>query len=441
MGLFGANPLSTIATMRFPVWSLPAMNQRTSKYTVASAIAMLIWLLAGRVAYAEWGVVPSVELRALTEENPRLRPDTLVVTQENSSSAIFQGSLDLGTFTERGSLRFEPSFISYRYSDEADKDLESDDPYFNGSGEYRWEKLTAGFTTRYARERLRSAEIVSVEPDNDPDTVDPDFGDTGRLLFINEDRERYYVQPYVTVQVSERNSFRIDVTDYQTDFSGGDLSFRTGFSDTIVTASLIREVSERNSVSAIMSYDSFEANVNNNNYDTATIEGAFTRPLTELWTFTLAAGVFRSDFTVIDSLGRPDDGATTDYKARIGFRKRAERSRLNLDIARNVYPSGSSYNTIRREIRFYVDRDMTQRLIANFGILVQESKSLGDINSIDDRDYANVGIGFQWAIKPVLFLTAGAEYYAQEFTEDLLGERTNSTSIYVGIGYRGRSRR
>jgi hypothetical protein len=45
-----------------------------------------------------------------------------------------------------------------------------------------------------------------------------------------------------------------------------------------------------------MSVESFKTDQDLNNTDTVTIEGAFARPVTELWTFNFAAGVLRSEF-------------------------------------------------------------------------------------------------------------------------------------------------
>jgi hypothetical protein len=40
-----------------------------------------------------------------------------------------------------------------------------------------------------------------------------------------------------------------------------------------------------------------------------------------------------------------------------------------------------------------------------------------------------------------VFLGGGFEYRAQEFTEDLVNDKTNTRSIYISMGYRGLSRR
>jgi hypothetical protein len=279
-----------------------------------------------------------------------------------------------------------------------------------------------------------------VDQDNNPDTDDFDAGDTGRLAFINEDRERYRTSPYVSFRVSERNSVRLEATKYGYTYSGGDRSFRTGFDSTRFSLGINRNVDERNVVSALMAVESYQADGTQNSTDIARIEGAFTRPLTQLWTMNLAAGVLRSDFEFLTG-NQLEVSATTDYTMRLGFRKRAERSRMNIDFTRDVYPSGTGYSSVRRELRLYYDRVLTQRLNARFGVRMNETKALGDVAAEDNREYTRAEVGFEWALKPVLFLEGGYEYTAQDFTEDIIRQTTNSNAIYVGMSYRGLSRR
>jgi opacity protein-like surface antigen len=242
-------------------------------------------------------------------------------------------------------------------------------------------------------------------------------------------------------RVSERNSLRLDATKDHITYSGGNLPFRTGYNDTRASLGIDRNVDERNVVSAIMSAERYEADVNQNKTDTVTIEGAFTRPVTELWTLSLAAGVLRSDYTVLDNNQQLTNRATTDYTMRLGFRKRAERSRINLDFTRDIYPSTSGYSSLRREVLLYYDRDLRQRLRASFGIRVNKTEALGNVNVADNRDYDRMEIGFEWAISPVMFLDAGYSYTAQDFTEDIFRNKSDSNALYIGVAYRGKSKR
>jgi hypothetical protein len=391
-------------------------------------------------ARAAWEFVPDLGIGAETEENPRLNPESQITDTSTATSAILSAGADIASFDERSSLTLRPRIEVYRYADEENKDLESEDLYFDGRGEYRWRTVTAGFNASYAKERLLDSELLDVDFDNDPDTDDPDSADTGRLAFITEDRERTWLSPYVSFRVSDRNSLRFEVTQYSYSYSGGDRAFRSGFDDTRFSLGINRNVDARNTVSAIMSVETYEAEGTDNKTDTVTIEGAFTRPLTQLWTLNLAAGVLRSDYEYLTN-NQITDGATTDYTMRLGLRQRGERSRVNIDFTRYVYPSGSGFSSVRREFRVYHDRELTQRLDARFGVRLNETKSLGDVNVEDNREYIRAEVGLAWAWRPTLFLEGGYRYTSQDFTEDIIQQTPDSNSIFIGMNYRGLSRR
>lgn len=401
---------------------------------------MFASILSHAPARAEWEVVPELGLNAHSEENPRLNPDTLVTDTTAATSAILSATANIASIQQRGSFAFAPSVISYQYVDEKDSELESTDWFLNGSGEYRWQTVNAGFRADLSRERLLNSEVVTVDPDGNPDTDGPDAADSGRLAFISGQRERYWLNPYLGFTVSERNTVRLDIVEDHISFTEGDLAVRTGYDNTRFSLGIHRNVDDRNVVSATMSLESYQADQDLNKTDTVTIEGAFARPVTELWTFNFAAGVLRSEFEFLGTTQQLVARATTDYTMRVGLRKRSERSRINMDVTREVYPSTSGFSSIRREFIVYYDRDLRQRLNASFGIRLDDSQSLGDIDTRDDREYARAELDFRWAIKPVLFLDAGYAYTAQDFTEDLLQQKTSSNSVYIGISYRGLSK-
>jgi len=399
---------------------------------------LLMGILGPAPAHAAWDVVPDLAIAARTDKNQRLAQGGQA--EPSTTGATLDVGASIANFTERSFLAFEPRVTAYRYADSADSDLESEDLYIDGSGEYRWQTVTAGFSSYFSRERILSAELAQVDPDNDPDTEDPEDVDTGRLVFINEDRERVRLSPYLAFEVSERNTLRFQLTDSEVAYPGGNIAARTGYDYTQMSAGIYRTVDARNSLAAVVMVDNYEADINRNVTDTVTVEGSFTRPLTELWTFNLAAGVLRSDFEFL-AANSLVDRATTDYTLRVGFRKRAQRSRININLARSVLPSASGFSAVRRELRVFVDRAVTQRLNARFGVRLNETGTLGEVTDRDDRDYARAEIGVEWALKPVLFLGAGYNYTRQDFTSSLGGENADSQAIYIGLNYRGLSRR
>jgi hypothetical protein len=191
-----------------------------------------------------------------------------------------------------------------------------------------------------------------------------------------------------------------------------------------------------------MTVEQFKADVNTNDFRTVTLKGTFTRPVNQLWTFNMGAGVLRSDYTVVDLLNRATTSATTDYVINLGFRKRSERSSMNLDLIRDVFPSSNGFAVVRREIDWAMNVQFTQRVTMDLGVRLQETKTLGNLNATSDRNYGVVTAEWDWAIKPVLFLVGGVEWLSQKYPNDIvLPGQTYATSVTFGIRYRGLSKR
>jgi hypothetical protein len=414
-------------------------NERFCART-ASVGLLLIGVFVGPRADAAWDFVPDLNLRAQEEDNPFYIPDNQSALQKNAASAVLDMSIDMATYNQRSVLVFEPRVIAYRYADSSNDSLNGEDWRMKGNGEYQWTTVKAGFDADLRRLRIVSGEFGSI--DYNLENQSPDTGDTGRTAFSNQYRQFYYLTPYVAFTLSPRNSLRLDVSHSDVSYTGGDLSFRTGYNDTRYSATLQRNTDQQTQISAIMSVDDYNASVNTNDFHTVTVQGQFSKPLNPLWSFYMTAGVLRSDYQVVSVQDRVTAGATTDYIASLGFRKRAERMGLNADLARNVYPSSNGYSVVRREARLYGDVDMSQRLGLEYGVLLQDTKTLGGLNSADDRNYYDLELGFSWAIKPVLFLVTGIEYQSQEFTNAVLTQgKTSATTFNVGVRYRALSKR
>ena len=419
------------------------LNYGRLSAAAASVGMLLASAVAERAAHAAWDFVPDLDLRAQEQDNPRYVPDNSPppFQKESTSSAILDMSVEMATYTERGSLVFDPEIINYQYTDNAYSDLESTDYYFTGSGQYKWRTAVAGFVARFTREHLAAAEFGSV--DFNLDQPNPDTGDTGRVTtFIDQHRNFYWLSPYVLFNLSDRNALRFDFANYDISYTEGDLAARTGYKDRLFTTTLQRNVDERTQVAAVASIEQYNADVNTNDFRTVTLKGTFERPLNQLWTFNMAAGVLRSDYSVVDLLNRVTTSATTDYIVDLQFRKRSERSNLNFDLTRDVYPSSNGYNVVRREARLALQRQFKPRLTMDLGFRLQETKTLGNLNAANDRNYAIVTGEWDWAMKPKLYLVGSFEWLSQKYPNDILNRgEMDATSLTIGIRYRGLSKR
>src|SRR5262245_53073251 len=116
------------------------------KYPCLSASSigiLLVGVLALPAAHAAWDFVPELDLRARTEDNPLYLPNNFSSLQQNASSAVLDMSLEMATYTDRGTLVFDPDIVVYQYADKDFDDLEGTDWYLTGGGKYQWKTAQA----------------------------------------------------------------------------------------------------------------------------------------------------------------------------------------------------------------------------------------------------------------------------------------------------------
>ncbi len=85
------------------------------------------------------------------------------------------------------------------------------------------------------------------------------------------------------------------------------------FTDTEVSAGILRRVDDRNEVSARLIGSEYVANLNDNVTTTFGVEGTFERALVRDWSFNLQAGVSRSDYSFLNEQLQPVDNADTSF--------------------------------------------------------------------------------------------------------------------------------
>ena len=68
------------------------------------------------------------------------------------------------------------------------------------------------------------------------------------------------------------------------------------------------------------------------------------------------------------------------------------------------------------------------------GFRLQETKTLGNLNSTNDRNYGTVSMDWAWAIKPVLFLVAGFDWLDPGIPERHRESRTDGRDVHKPRG-------
>jgi hypothetical protein len=410
------------------------MINRILRRTAAAAGALALTLPAAAVA---WETVPEIRMTVEGDDNVVLRADDVGW----ASRTVLDLRATLTNRNPRGHVFFEPRVVADTYLESEHRNLRTEDLHLRAGGQRRGERRAAGFRAIASRENLIRSEFADVFPE-DPDLEIPieDVG-TGRLEFFGEDRTMYVAGGNLDFEMSERNRFRIDLQHRDVSYSrDGDLPVRrSAFDDSRLMMEIARRMDQNAQVSARLYVSQYNAERTDNTTDTVGVEAVLNRPLSEVWTLNLAAGMQRSDYSLLrDELDRVEN-VDTNMTLGLGLQKRAERSILSFYLGHRVDPSASGYLVVRDEARVSVDHEITQRLTTQIGVRLLRSRTLDDVSRIEDRNHARFQASFEWAMNPRLFLISGYRFTTQEFVREET-RRADSNMVYLGMAYRGLSR-
>ena len=417
--------------------------ERANGFASTKAIGVCL-LVAGSIATYEaqavWDIVPEVEMAVEIDDNPRLGVDVVAAAAPNDGTkTVVDGRVDLSNIGQRGEIFFQPRARVDAYAESENEDLESEDLFLRANGEYRWQMASLGFASYFSSESILSSELEDALP-LDPNLVDPIDTSSGNVDVVNEDRNRAIFAPYVEFGISQRNSFLFETRFIDATYTGdaNQASDRSDFTDTLFAAGIVRNLDERNVVTARLRASQFEAAANQNVTDTFAVEGTFTRPINELWSMNLGVGVQRSDYAFVDEDGEFIDNADTNYSLDLRFEHRTELTIQNFSIRRSMNPNSLGFLVERNEIAYNVSRQITPRITGIVGARAIQSRTLDNIKQDNDRDYARAQVGVEWGLTQNWVVSADYIYTFQEFASQT--RDTNSNAFIIGVNYRGLSR-
>jgi hypothetical protein len=404
------------------------------RINVAASVAMAAALLALDPAQGAWEAVPQVGVLVDNNDNPRLQ----TTNPNDASRSIVDVRATLSNTGQRGNIFFEPRIRASSYADSDDKDLNNEDLFFRSYGQYGWQTISSGFYAEFQRRSIQSSEFLSATPEDPNLPPPPDVG-TGRLVLFNQEQNSTWLAPFLDFEVSERSNLRIELQSMNVSYTGPQIRERGDFRDQRLYAGIVRHVDERTEVSARAFLGNFEGDVNNNQTDSAGVEGRFRRPISGVWSFSFGAGVQRADFRFLNDNNALVENATSSVTFDVEFQQRAEVSTLNVKLGREIYPSGSGFLSEVTELSMFVERRFSPKLTGRFGVRYDDIATLDEIRTLDQRDYGRVEVEFRWAIARRLSLIAGYALTSQSFAEQL-SSNAESNAVYMGINFRGLSR-
>lgn len=410
-------------------------TNRKARRPVTRCLVAAMALAGMADANAAWDFVPQVGLLVDSNDNPRLEPTS---DANEAARTVIDARATLTNFGERGNIFVEPRVRASSYVDEDDEELDNEDIFIRSYGQYGWQTVTSGFYAEFRERSIQSSEFRSATPE-DPDLPPPPDLGTGELTFVNQEQDSTWFAPFLDYELSNRSKLRFELQSMDVSYSGPQTRDRGDFTNDRLYAGIVRQVDERTEVSARVFTGNFEGDVSRNTTDSAGVEGRFTRPISEIWSFSFGAGVQRSDFRFFDDNDVLVDNASSNVVADVEFRQRSELRNLNVRLAREIYPSGDGFLSEVTQLSMYVDQQFTQTVSGRFGILYDDISTLDEVRTLNERDYTRVDIEFRWAMARRLSLVAGYQLTAQAFGNQSDSD-SDSNAIYFGITYRGLSR-
>jgi hypothetical protein len=381
-------------------------------------------------------VVPQVGLTTEVDDNARLLP----IDQPQSTRTALDARMRFRNFGNRGEAFIEPRFVTDAYGDSRDEPLESDDLFLVTRAAYDFEHSNIEFLTNYRRESVLRSEIDAALPDTQveggPGAVDTGAGTLGTFT---DERKRLDIGFNVGFVLSPRTNMRLEVSRIDVGYPDQTSLIRSPFDDNTLGVVLIRQVDQRNQVSARAYHSDFHAVRNDNDSQAFGVEGAFSRPLSETWSFEFAAGVARTDYKFRPATGGIVDNAANNFTFNTDFRKRSPLTNWTIGVGRSIDPNSNGFLTVRDDLRLRVGHQFRTRLAASFGLRGSRVDTPAEsVGGGFKRDYWRASFEVDWEMKARWLLTTGVDHVMEEFPQ-ATGNAT-SNALLVGVRYQGLSR-
>jgi hypothetical protein len=388
-------------------------------------------------AYADWEAIPDIRLEAEVNDNPALNTFGSTDTQfiDTASRMLADVVLGIRNVEPRGELVFEPRVRSDAYAEEEAQRLESTDVFLRSSGVHRGQTVQLGYRADLAQERILGVEFLDTLPtDTGPD-------DTTAVITspvgLNEKRTRIGVSPYLEIAMSSRGTLALEGRIVDVDYETGMAAGRSDFLERGIGGEYRRALrGQRGTFGVRVFATGYEASLNANTTDTRGVELTYARDMSELWSWSIAAGTQRSDYALTTG-GRRIRGTDDTPIWGIGVRKTAQRSSMRTELFRRMTPDALGYVAPRDELRIAWDRAMTARV--NGGLVLRAVDAEGPPTVPGtSRRYGRLELDIEWQLRPTWSFVAGYAY-ATARSNVTVGDSADSNALTIGVRYRGLS--
>ncbi len=372
---------------------------------LARAAAVLVLLITqvvadpGAAARAATEVLGEIKTGLEYRTNPRHARASS--KEEDATAMAIDLRLPVKWHAERWELNLEPRLDYSYFAKSVNSDLDERDKYLEGDGLFQTTRSQFGFSTGITDTSIRTS------------ALNPD----GSGVSDDGTQERWYVNPYVALNMSQRDTLQL---------SGGynDIRYRDNidprfdYENGYVTATLQRQINEKNSLSLQATMSRFDAaepvsaveNDSRTNNLTLIYGHRFSATLqSEVnlgWARTRST-ITRPNFFSFFTFSYLCDPALILCESRssgsnfigdLSVISATERTTVKVNINQRITPNSNGSEVVQTGLAGTLSHYLTRNLRANINLDGYKQRDTGDAAN-RDRDYISVIALLEWQIR------------------------------------------
>jgi hypothetical protein len=433
---------------------------RRPRHQVAAGLAAVI---VG-VPLAHGGsleLVPTVQAGGVYETNPRFKADCSGTIQTGCGPDYVTGTfvdanLSASWKTPATELNLTPRVRDWNFLG-SNKDLNNNDLYINGFASQRFQRLNTALFANYSDTLIRQFLFESATP-TDPNAPPPPIGNSVQTANDGATEQRWLLRPNLRYQLSTRNELGLEVQYSDVQFDNRANAGFFDFDATTANLSLTHSLNPRNSLQLAINGSTFDADNFAraeplqrfaNSTDSYGLSFIYERVLSETLSTTIQLGTARNTVTVQTPTQGRFRSTDSTLVGNVGIRRRSETTTLNFDVGRSQQPRSDGRQITQDEVRFYLDRRVTDRLSGQFGVNGFRQSAIGDLDRFDQTSYSldftgSYRIERDWTVQATYtFQSSNTDAFGQPGQTQAVDQNIDQSNrrllisvIYRGIGYR-----
>lgn len=368
----------------------------------------------------QWAVTPSLQIKALHDDNINLSIDNPVSVWGGSVSPL----LDLSRRSAVSAYGLGGRLTFNRYSEDAVQDTNIQLLTFFGRTATRLSRF--GISGSYKRDTTYATiEAPSAGEEEEQGAGDVDAG----LVRTQVRRNRLLMTPSWRYTLSERASINLRYMLNDTTYTGSGSDALTDYRRQSAELTLQRGLSERSSLTAtagVARYTSSEVGADTDDYS---VSAGYVHEFSPMLEMQLGAGV-RSATSTFGNSEVESSGALVNIRLRGSL---SELTTYRITADESLQPSGIGALILSKNLSWELSHRLSQKLSVSLWGTAFKNQSVDFFRAVADRTHYDIEPGFRWKLDRDWSIDGSYRYRWQKYEGDEAAASSNA--VYLAVDY------